>query len=302
MSRARDTVELLRSTVVNADIGKSVLSPTGDGSQLTGISFLGDSTPQLNDKNLIINGRLGTDTMINQREFASGTLKKNVYGFDRWMSRDGDTVLTLNESDVTLVSGKLAQIIEDPYLLGEQITVSAQVNSGTLTGRIGAVGSFQELPFTVSAPSGNIRLELVGDGAQFTNVKVQRGSVATECQHLSYRETLTICQEFYLRITGGGASNAAVCLAANWSGTSYHAVIPFPVTMRASPKGSASGNDILNLIGSGVQRLSSKIGFMDNQTSSIAAEIYIIAAGETAACVWARFRRKADWIAWSAEL
>ena len=38
MSKSRDTVESIRTALLDADIGTSVLAPDGDGSNLTGLN------------------------------------------------------------------------------------------------------------------------------------------------------------------------------------------------------------------------------------------------------------------------
>jgi len=191
-------------------------------------------------KNLIINGRLGTNTMVNQRGFASGTLNDGDYGFDRWLSASGASVLALNADDVTLTSGKLLQWIEAPHISGKQITVSAKVNSGTLTGRVGTGAiAFQTLPFTITAPSGNLRLELVGNGSQFTDVQVELGSVATDFEHRSYGEELALCQRYYYRLNV--IANQSLMIGNSLNTTSGFYTLALPQPLRATPSVSISG-------------------------------------------------------------
>ena len=188
----------------------------------------GDTAARAGRKNLIINGRLGSDTMVNQRGFTSGTLADDAYGFDRWMSKSGASSITLNASNITLTSGKLVQIIENPFISGESVTVSASVSSGTLTGRLGTTDAFQTLPFTTTASSGDIRLELVGNGSVFTNVQLELGSVATDFEHRSYGEILADCQRFYW-------STEARFYIQQYSSTHRMAQVRLPVTMRGTP-------------------------------------------------------------------
>jgi hypothetical protein len=195
----------------------------------------------LQGKNLIINGRLGSDTMVNQRGFVSGTLADDDYGFDRWVSKSGASSIVINASSITLTSGKLVQFIENPFIGGQAVTVSANVSSGTLTGRLGTTDAFKTLPFTTTAPSGDIRLELVGDGSEFTDVKLELGYVATDFEHRSYGEELALCQRYFYRYQGGGISEI-ICVAMRYSNGSAYGVLTFPVKMRARPSLSASGN------------------------------------------------------------
>jgi hypothetical protein len=183
-------------------------------------------------KNLIINGRLGSDTMVNQRGFTSGTLADDAYGFDRWMSKSGASSITLNASNITLTSGKLVQIIENPFISGESVTVSASVSSGTLTGRLGTTDAFQTLPFTTTASSGDIRLELVGNGSVFTNVQLELGSVATDFEHRSYGEELALCQRYFERRTY--LSGAVVSMGQAYSSVHCAAPLDF-IQKRATP-------------------------------------------------------------------
>ena len=216
-----------------------------ENSDYTGLAadiVAGDTAARAGRKNLIINGRLGSDTMVNQRGFTSGTLADDAYGFDRWMSKSGASSITLNASNITLTSGKLVQIIENPFISGESVTVSASVSSGTLTGRLGTTDAFQTLPFTTTASSGDIRLELVGNGSVFTNVQLELGSVATDFEHRSYGEELADCQRFYevLSSTADGSGNRYNGVA--WDSSNLNIFIPFKVTKRSSPAINISDN------------------------------------------------------------
>ena len=205
----------------------------------------GDTAARAGRKNLIINGRLGSDTMVNQRGFTSGTLADDAYGFDRWMSKSGASSITLNASNITLTSGKLVQIIENPFISGESVTVSASVSSGTLTGRLGTTDAFQTLPFTTTASSGDIRLELVGNGSVFTDVQLELGSVATDFEHRSYGEELQLCQRYYSET---GVSIQGYQGAGNYASESLN----WPQTMRAAPSVSlVSGPQQSNITSTG---------------------------------------------------
>ena len=221
-----------------------------ENSDYTGLAadiVAGDTAARAGRKNLIINGRLGSDTMVNQRGFTSGTLADDAYGFDRWMSKSGASSITLNASNITLTSGKLVQIIENPFISGESVTVSASVSSGTLTGRLGTTDAFQTLPFTTTASSGDIRLELVGNGSVFTNVQLELGSVATDFEHKSYGEILADCQRYCAAWQGsgsplgnGGAINASGSRSFLGFGNAHNPSNPvtwldLPVVMRGTP-------------------------------------------------------------------
>ena len=63
MSKARDTVETLRTVLVDGDIGTDVLAPDGNGSSLTGIDALPSQSGNAN-KFLTTNGSAASWNVI----------------------------------------------------------------------------------------------------------------------------------------------------------------------------------------------------------------------------------------------
>ena len=81
----------------------------------------------------------------------------------------------------------------------------------------------------------------VGDYCQIKNVQLELGSTATDFEHRSYGEELALCQRYYWKTSTGGSYNyITVMSCANT--TQANGAIQFPVTMRAAPTGSMSGN------------------------------------------------------------
>ena len=76
---------------------------------------------------------------------------------------------------------------------------------------------------------------------QLAGVQLEVGSVATDFEHRSYGQELALCQRYYYRWTAGSTDRYL------WMGQSYSTSTCFgivrhlPVTMRATPTGSASG-------------------------------------------------------------
>jgi len=93
------------------------------------------------------------------------------------------------------------------------------------------------------------------NGATFyiTGVQLEKGSTATSFDYRPYGTELALCQRYFLKWTGDSGVNGYPMIGSGniASTTSGNIFIPTPVTLRATPTVSYSGNISLN--GGGVQ-------------------------------------------------
>ena len=82
---------------------------------------------------------------------------------------------------------------------------------------------------------------------EYTGLKMEVGSVATDFEHRSYGQELSLCQRYYIRLTAGGSN------ALHFTGSTKQqqyvscARVELPTTMRTAPSISFTGTrDILN--------------------------------------------------------
>lgn len=68
-----------------------------------------------------------------------------------------------------------------------------------------------------------------------TSVQLEVGSQATPLEHLSYGETLALCQRFYYHHVGGSGASKFVSIGDFYTAAQCNAGISFPVAMRSAP-------------------------------------------------------------------
>jgi hypothetical protein len=76
---------------------------------------------------------------------------------------------------------------------------------------------------------------------QITGVQLEKGSTATQFDYRPYGTELAMCQRYFYKL-GGTGSLTRLGAAHYEDSTAVRGTIPFPVTMRAIPTGTASGN------------------------------------------------------------
>ena len=88
----------------------------------------------------------------------------------------------------------------------------------------------------------------VGDYIEITDFQMEKGSVATDFEHLTYAENLIACQRYYYKYDHSGLSDA-VYLTSPYSAASHDGSLPnssqsgaywLPVPMRANPTCTAT--------------------------------------------------------------
>jgi hypothetical protein len=80
------------------------------------------------------------------------------------------------------------------------------------------------------------------DAIYITGVQLEKGSTATQFDYRDYGRELIMCQRYYAKLGGTGASGyMAIGSGIGRSGTLYSGYIKFPTTMRAAPTLAISG-------------------------------------------------------------
>lgn len=206
---------------------------------------------QMTGKNYLINGRFN----INQRGFGGGALAANVYGFDRWKGGPSGGNVTVNQTTgvVTIVSGRVSQVIEAPGLAGRVVTVSLENPSAAIfvdvagaNATLAAGSGRRGVTLTVPTGStGNIVVQLAGTNAAFSRVQLELGDTATEFEYRPFGLELLLCQRYFEVVPMSGS--VGVTYTAN--GDTRSAPIPYKVTKRASP--AVTGSGTMSVIGCG---------------------------------------------------
>ena len=197
-------------------------------------------------RNLLINA----DGAVNQRVFAGGNLAQGAYGYDRWKAGPGGCSIVRAADDTFTLTGPLVQVIENPRLAGEVVTVSVENPTGPLTvavegvtGTIAAGSGRRGVSLAVpSSATGHVGLTLTGSGVSFARPVLNRGPALEPFERLPSGLALMQCQRFYAK-TFPLATAPAFDAGLTGALFSYAIVsngIPsvrwqFPVPMRAAP-------------------------------------------------------------------
>lgn len=186
----------------------------------------GITAPNVFGYNIIING----DGIANQRGYVSGTATtgSNEYTLDRWrVVTSGESLaFTGNEAGRTMTapSGGVEQVIEGRNIAGGTYAISW---TGTATGAVDGTTVNSGDTVTLTA---NTNATIKFTNGTFTNVKVEKGDVATPFEHRSYGEELALCQRYYHKHLGGNIHAGAYVSTTYCVGDAF-----FPTTMRSSP-------------------------------------------------------------------
>ena len=107
----------------------------------------------------------------------------------------------------------------------------------TMSGKTIGTGAFAMLGFQADTTSAWT--------IDITNIQLEVGSVATPFEHRSYGEELALCQRYYYKIDNG----AVIYGGLRNSNIGARAInLTYPVTMRANPSVSYSGNNNLGTV------------------------------------------------------
>ena len=223
-----------------------------DGIIVTGIQGGGNRS----NPNLLINSNF----MVNQEGYVSGaTVADGMYGFDGWKSRSpAGTVVTFTAApqgqQVTIVSGSWAQMVERANIVAGTHTLSWKGTSQGLLANFGDGSDSFNSPVTVTLSGLADVLIQFGTGT-LSDVKLERGTVATPYAPPTHADNLRACMRYYYRLTG------FIGLFTAYSTTRFFCGMTFPVPMRAIPTSVASSATGITLTGSGTSATSTAIRF-----------------------------------------
>ena len=245
----------------------------------------------LSNRNIIINGAMN----VSQRgDYSSATsLTDDTYFIDRWVSDLATVSATIqNVSNGYLSKSKtqklaatssatgrivsIQKIEVSSYMLGVELTASAQVKSNSSNARLFLVdntngtvlgvqahtggGAFEKLvvsgtpPTTCtdlrvyvafrSAAQANVAITS-GDFFEFTEVQLELGTEATPFEHRSFGQELALCERYFQKYNYSSNTSSAdtqntLPLVAAYSGGTGYAGHKLTHTMRTSPTFSAS--------------------------------------------------------------
>lgn len=256
-------------------------------SELAELSRIYDSSA-LSNRNIIINGAM---TVSQRGDYSSATsLTDDTYFLDRWVSDLATVSATIqNVSNGYLSKSKtqklaatssgtgrivsIQKIEVSSYMLGVELTASAQVKSNSSNARLFLVdntngtvlgvqahtggGSFEKLTVSGTPPTTCTDLRVYvafrsesqanvaitsGDYFEFTEVQLEVGDSATPFEHRSYGDELIRCQRYYFQSSKFGTSDtgtASDCIkyhsySKSGSAWEWHQS-SLPSNMRAAP-------------------------------------------------------------------
>jgi len=229
-----------------------------DGIIVTGIRGGGNRS----NPNLLIN----SDFMVNQRGAVSGaTVSDDDYFLDRWKNStgfprdyswaDSGGVRTVTVGTVD-TSANIGQVIEQANVPAGDYTLSWADNVIGRVYNVGGTGSYGDSPVTVTLDgTADVLVELRGEGWTLSDVKFERGTVATPSQPPLYADNLRACYRYYQKFID---STSGARFGSGFASTStvYRIFVPLLAPLRiASP--TVSHNDLKVYDGEGALPVSS---------------------------------------------
>jgi hypothetical protein len=199
------------------------------------INYSASIAPQISGRNLIING----SGRINQRVYVSGTATTgaNQFTLDRWfvVTSGQNLAFTGNDSRrvMTAPAGGVRQVIEGSNIVGGDYVLNWD---GTATATVNGTARTKGQVFTLTA---NTNVVVAFSGGTFTDVQLERGTVATPFELRSIGQELALCQRYYaksyeLSVAPGTIADFGAIIH-NTPVTTVRLGVQFPVQMRGTP-------------------------------------------------------------------
>ena len=214
-----------------------------DGIIVTGVQGGGNRS----NPNLLIN----SDFMVNQEGNTSGaSVAAYAYFLDGWKNPNGFSTSLYTWADVggvrTLTIGgpdtprAARQIIEQQNMPAGTYTLSWE---GTATAKfyIGSPPAYSTSPVTVTLDgSADVTLDVRGEGDTVSDIKLERGPVATPYQPPLYGDNLRKCQRYFVRLNTPSRLDV-VGWGHQKNTTTVQVISAVPVPMRATPTLTTTG-------------------------------------------------------------
>jgi hypothetical protein len=147
----------------------------------------------MSGRNLIING----SGRINQRGYTSGTATSgpNQFTLDRWFVVTSGQNLTFTGDNsrrvMTAPAGGVRQVVEGVNVLGGDHVLNWD---GTATATVNGVARTKGEVFTLPA---NTNVVVGFAGGTFTDVQLERGTLATPFELRTFGQELALCERYY---------------------------------------------------------------------------------------------------------
>jgi hypothetical protein len=183
---------------------------------------------QISGRNLIING----SGRINQRQYVSGTNTSgaNQFTLDRWfvVTSGQNLAFTGNDSRrvMTAPAGGVRQVVEGSNIVGGDYVLNWD---GTASATVNGTARTKGEVFTLTA---NTNVVVAFSGGTFTDVQLERGTVATPFELRSIGQELALCQRYYCLTRGTVRSNATA------ASQQFETQVFWPVEMVSTPSAS----------------------------------------------------------------
>ena len=186
-------------------------------------------------RNILINGNF----LINQRVYVSGTATAaGTYMHDRWKSTQSGSYYTFTQgtpdTTITIVSGAIAQIVENVNVAGGVYTLSW---TGTATAR----GSYAASPITTSSATAGQQITVEFSTGTCGLVQLEPGTKATTYERQIYSDQLAQCQRYYTKSYDVGTAPGTASTSAGAIGNTLSAggvtytTGSYKVSMRTTP-------------------------------------------------------------------
>ena len=108
-----------------------------------------------------------------------------------------------------------------------------------------------------------------------TGVQLELGSNASDFEHRSFAEELTLCLRYYYAIADGSASVMSVGNSSYYNNTYINGITPLPVLMRAKPSiEQTTGTNYFKIIAGGASDTFNGFDGLGNTTTLHQAELY----------------------------
>jgi hypothetical protein len=147
----------------------------------------------MSGRNMIING----SGRINQRGYVSGTATTGVNQFtlDRWfVVTSGQNLAFTGDASrrvMTAPAGGVRQVVEGANIVGGDYVLNW---NGTATATVNGTARTKGEVFTITA---NTNVVVAFIGGTFTDVQLERGTVATPFELRSFGQELALCYRYF---------------------------------------------------------------------------------------------------------
>ena len=210
----------------------------------------------------------------------SNSLLTTVTWTASYATTTADTFGTLASPTVTQIATGTFTVTSTLTRYNTQISIPAAATTGL------------QIVFTVGAQTSGTWV--VG------NIQLEKGSTATSFDYRPYTTELQLCQRYCFKLTAT-AIDQPWCNAVAYNGVNAFGVLPYPVTMRATPTITFSAVTVLRALGNGTG-LTATNSTQGGATPNASELVGTYAAITQGYAYWFRSSANGDWILGTVEL